>query len=223
MGISPKCVLVHHSPSLQKKSEKIKESFLLLKTLICGGELSKIGKFANKDHPNFHLGKILSLSVLLACVFPISGKRLYCPIDSRTSWPTNRVNTTQKLIWLRNEMNRATSVRGPTLDAFIVTFHDEHQVSGKRQSICITTSLNESLLQGEFLAERDKRLQYISGFSGPYGYAVVTRSKAAFWTDFRYYDQADEQLDCNWILMKLGDPGVRKIRSIKLYNFELSK
>lgn len=125
--------------------------------------------------------------MLSACLVPITGKRLYCPIDSRTSWPTNRVNTTQKLIWLRNEMNRATSVRGPTLDAFIVTFHDEHQ--------------------GEFLAERDKRLQYISGFSGPYGYAVVTRTKAAFWTDFRFYDQADQQLDCNWILMKLGEAG----------------
>lgn len=67
-----------------------------------------------------------------------------------------------------------------------------------------------SLFQGEFLAERDKRLQYISGFSGPYGYAVVTKNKAAFWTDFRYYDQADQQLDCNWILMKIGEVGVRE-------------
>lgn len=36
------------------------------------------------------------------------------------------------------------------------------------------------------------------------GTAVVTESKAALWTDGRYYLQAEKQLDSNWILMKDG-------------------
>lgn len=68
-------------------------------------------------------------------------------------------------------------------------------------------SMNLSF-QGEYLAERDKRLQYISGFSGFAGYAVVTKTAAALWTTDQYHSLADHQLDCNWELMKLGDPGV---------------
>lgn len=61
--------------------------------------------------------------------------------------------------------------------------------------------------QGEFVAERDKRLKYISGFSGPVGLAVITKTKAAFWTDSDYSEQAERELDCNWILLRLGEPG----------------
>ena len=32
--------------------------------------------------------------------------------------------------------------------------------------------------------------------------------KAALWTDGRYWIQASQQLDCNWILMKEGEDGV---------------
>lgn len=32
------------------------------------------------------------------------------------------------------------------------------------------------------------------------GYAVVTETEAALWTDGRYLDAADQQMDCNWIL-----------------------
>lgn len=37
------------------------------------------------------------------------------------------------------------------------------------------------------------------------GIAVVTRSKAALWTDGRYFLAAEEMLDCNWLFMKQGD------------------
>lgn len=37
------------------------------------------------------------------------------------------------------------------------------------------------------------------------GTAVVTETKAALWTDGRYYLQAASQLDSNWILMKDGN------------------
>ena len=37
------------------------------------------------------------------------------------------------------------------------------------------------------------------------GYAIVTETQAALWTDGRYFSQADQQMDCNWILMKIGN------------------
>lgn len=41
------------------------------------------------------------------------------------------------------------------------------------------------------------------------GYAVVTETQAAVWTDGRYFSQADQQMDCNWILMKMGKTSKR--------------
>ena len=32
----------------------------------------------------------------------------------------------------------------------------------------------------------------------------MTGKKAALWTDGRYFEQAEMQLDCNWILQKSG-------------------
>lgn len=36
------------------------------------------------------------------------------------------------------------------------------------------------------------------------GTAVVTMDKAALWTDGRYFEEAENALDCNWIFMKQG-------------------
>lgn len=36
------------------------------------------------------------------------------------------------------------------------------------------------------------------------GFAVVTLTRAAMWTDGRYFLQAEAEMDCNWILMKKG-------------------
>ena len=46
--------------------------------------------------------------------------------------------------------------------------------------------------------------EYISGFSGSAGTAVVTLEKAALATDGRYFNQASKQLDSNWHLLKQG-------------------
>lgn len=46
--------------------------------------------------------------------------------------------------------------------------------------------------------------EYISGFSGSAGTAVVTLEKAALATDGRYFNQASKQLDSNWDLLKQG-------------------
>ncbi|KAL6712791.1 hypothetical protein ACLMJK_009632 [Lecanora helva] len=46
--------------------------------------------------------------------------------------------------------------------------------------------------------------EYICGFSGSAGTAVVTHDKAALATDGRYFNQASKQLDSNWELLKQG-------------------
>lgn len=54
------------------------------------------------------------------------------------------------------------------------------------------------------MAEHDRRREYISGFSGSNGDVIVTYDKAVLWTDGRYHLQADDQLNCDWLLMKHG-------------------
>ncbi|XP_046850039.1 xaa-Pro aminopeptidase 1-like isoform X2 [Xenia sp. Carnegie-2017] len=58
--------------------------------------------------------------------------------------------------------------------------------------------------QSEYIAPCDSRREFISGFSGSAGTAVVTENKALLWTDGRYFLQAQKQLDNNWTLMKDG-------------------
>lgn len=45
------------------------------------------------------------------------------------------------------------------------------------------------VMQSEFIAECFMRRAYISGFTGSAGTAVVTKDKAALWTDGRYFLQ----------------------------------
>jgi len=46
--------------------------------------------------------------------------------------------------------------------------------------------------------------EFISGFTGSAGTAVITQDKAALATDGRYFNQASKQLDSNWELLKQG-------------------
>lgn len=52
----------------------------------------------------------------------------------------------------------------------------------------------------EYIAPRDARVAFMTGFTGSAGTAVVTQTKAALWTDSRYWVQAERQMDCNWEL-----------------------
>jgi len=58
----------------------------------------------------------------------------------------------------------------------------------------------------EYLADIDSRRQYVSGFTGSAGTAVITKDKALLWTDGRYFLQAQTEMDTNWTLMKDGLP-----------------
>lgn len=70
------------------------------------------------------------------------------------------------------------------IQAYIVTSQDAHT--------------------SEYLADVDKRREYVSGFTGSAGIAIVTLDKALLWTDGRYHLQASQELDNNWTLMKAG-------------------
>lgn len=58
--------------------------------------------------------------------------------------------------------------------------------------------------QSEYIAPCDCRREFISGFNGSAGTAIVTEQHAAMWTDGRYFLQASQQMDNNWTLMKMG-------------------
>ncbi|PHT63186.1 hypothetical protein T459_32995 [Capsicum annuum] len=77
---------------------------------------------------------------------------------------------------------------GVNIDAYIIPSQDAHQ--------------------SEFIAECYMRRVYISGFTGSAGTAVVTKNKAALWTDGRYFLQAEKQLNSSWDLMRAGNMGV---------------
>ena len=60
----------------------------------------------------------------------------------------------------------------------------------------------------EYTADHWKRREWISGFTGSAGIAVVTLKSAALWTDSRYFIQAEEQLrGTEFQLMKLKVEG----------------
>ncbi|XP_043273659.1 xaa-Pro aminopeptidase ApepP-like isoform X2 [Venturia canescens] len=127
-------------------------------------------------------------------------KRTGCLGGSRDgNQPGDRVDSSMRLRQLRSEMVRITSVQGPPLDGYIVTSDDDHQ--------------------SESLAPHDMRREFVTGFYGSAGEAVVTLHKALLWTDGRYHLQADQQLDCNWILMRQGSLDVPTITEWLKYEF----
>ncbi|KAL8710954.1 MAG: hypothetical protein Q9220_004553 [cf. Caloplaca sp. 1 TL-2023] len=88
------------------------------------------------------------------------------------------VNTTERLRDLRKLMKENK------IDLYIVPSEDSHQ--------------------SEYIAPCDARREFISGFSGSAGTAVITHETAALATDGRYFNQASKQLDSNWNLLKQG-------------------
>lgn len=65
---------------------------------------------------------------------------------------------------------------------------------------------------GEYVSEHWKGREFISGFNGSAGTAVVTMDDAALWTDSRYFLQAEEQLaGTGFRLMKLKIEGTPTI------------
>ena len=66
--------------------------------------------------------------------------------------------------------------------------------------------------QSEYVADHWKGREFISGFNGSAGTAVVTMTSAALWTDSRYFIAAEEQLKgTEYQLMKLKMEGTPTI------------
>ncbi|GAB4848881.1 actin patch protein [Ancistrocladus abbreviatus] len=79
--------------------------------------------------------------------------------------------------------------QSPPLDALVVPSEDYHQ--------------------SEYVSARDKRRQFVSGFTGSAGLALITMNEARLWTDGRYFLQAEQELSDQWKLMRVGeDPAV---------------
>ncbi|KAE8668858.1 long chain acyl-CoA synthetase 7, peroxisomal-like isoform X1 [Hibiscus syriacus] len=110
------------------------------------------------------------------------------PVIAKPSWELRRNRDAQepdeKVVALRLLFSKP----GIGIDAYIIPSKDAHQ--------------------SEFIAECCMRRAYISGFTGSAGTAVVTKDKAALWTDGRYFLQAEKQLSSSWILMRAGSLGV---------------
>ena len=65
---------------------------------------------------------------------------------------------------------------------------------------------------GEYIPDHWMTREWISGFNGSAGTAVVTLQDAALWTDSRYFLAASEQLEGTpFQLMKLKIPGTPSI------------
>ena len=66
--------------------------------------------------------------------------------------------------------------------------------------------------ESEYVAEHWEGRSWVSGFTGSAGTFVITSTKAAIWTDGRYFIQAEQELNNSTItLMKDGQPGVPSI------------
>lgn len=63
--------------------------------------------------------------------------------------------------------------------------------------------------QSEYVGAHFKTREFITGFTGSAGTAVITKTEACLWTDGRYFLQAESQLAESTItLFKTGEPGV---------------
>lgn len=88
----------------------------------------------------------------------------------------------QKIKLIRDEMNASG------IDAYIVPTSDPHG--------------------SEYLPEYYKTRQWVTGFTGSAGTAVITQSDCVLWTDGRYFIQAAEELkESGYTLIRSGIPG----------------
>ena len=108
------------------------------------------------------------------------------PLTSKHSTLSIMNTVNQRLESLREVMRREH------LSAFIFPSTDPHQ--------------------GEYVPDHWKGREFISGFNGSAGTAVVTLTSAALWTDSRYFIAAEEQLKgTEFQLMKLKIEGTPTI------------
>jgi len=78
------------------------------------------------------------------------------------------------------------------IDAYIITAGDPHQ--------------------SEYVADRWKTYQWLTGFSGEAGTVAITADEAGLWTDSRFFLQAEDELEGSGVkLFKMKTEGVPKM------------
>jgi Xaa-Pro aminopeptidase len=114
------------------------------------------------------------------------------------------ISLSQKMHVEKKQRTLLSSIRSElfkeNIDAFIIGSGDAHQ--------------------SEYVCDSDMRRQFISGFTGSAGTALILQDKALLWTDGRYFLQAELELSEDWTLMKSGQPGVLEINDWLLANLE---
>ncbi|KIY53421.1 Creatinase/aminopeptidase, partial [Fistulina hepatica ATCC 64428] len=98
--------------------------------------------------------------------------------------PFQKVDSAPRLAGLRQEMVKEK------LDYYLVLSDDAHGT--------------------EIVAKSDRRREWITGFDGSAGTAIVSVNHAYLITDSRYWIQAGEQVDRNWTIVRGGSAGVPK-------------
>ncbi len=64
----------------------------------------------------------------------------------------------------------------------------------------------------EYVGEHFKARQYMTGFTGSAGTAVITQEEAGLWADGRYFVQAEAELEGSCVtLYRIHEPGVPKV------------
>jgi len=78
----------------------------------------------------------------------------------------------------------------------------------EREGLDVWIVPSEDPHQSEYVPACWRRREWISGFTGSAGFAVIGREKAWLWADSRYWLQAEEEIDseAGWELVKLGHP-----------------
>lgn len=134
----------------------------------------------------------------------------------------------EKLDLLRKRMQELD------LDVYLVPTDDPHLSGMLRLGLvvlvlvaicCRTTSVSIECMShshclffvylyvlSEYVPEAYKRREFLTGFSGSAGTAVVTATEALLWTDSRYWNEASLQIDADlWKLQKAGLPSTPTI------------
>ena len=105
----------------------------------------------------------------------------------------DNITVDKKVKMLRNWMN------DNNLTAFIVPTIDPHN--------------------SEYLPDHWKAREWLTGFTGSAGIAIVTEDEAYLWTDSRYFLQAEEQLkNTEFQLMRDGEPDVPSVEDWLMQN-----
>ncbi|KAL5168540.1 Aminopeptidase P1 [Glycine soja] len=151
------------------------------------------GYFLEKDSvkKEKHFWKAITQLANHGMLFVPAGKLLITCCDSKKKNPSKETEKTE-LYKMEDTLSALRSLmlsQSPPLDALVVPSEDYHQ--------------------SEYVSARDKRREFVSGFTGSAGLALITKNEALLWTDGRYFLQAEQELSAQWKLMRIGeDPAV---------------